>query len=105
VVSNIPGPPVAMWMDGCRLREAYPIVPLAERHAVAIGVTSLAGGAFFGLYADRKMLPDVEALARAVARSLDDLLAACDQGPPRPAPDDRGNGHRARRGLAAAGVP
>jgi hypothetical protein len=49
VVSNIPGPTQPLYMRGCRLVEAYPVVPLAERHAVSIGVTTIAGRACFGL--------------------------------------------------------
>ena len=79
VVSNIPGPQVPMWMRGCRLREVYPIVPLAERHALAIGVTTLEDELFFGLYADRKMLPDTDALTSAIEESLDELVAACEE--------------------------
>jgi WS/DGAT/MGAT family acyltransferase len=96
VVSNIPGPQVPMWMDGCRLREVYPIVPLAERHALAIGVTSLEDGIFFGLYADRKMMPDATRLARCIDDAIDELLTACDE-PAQPPPN--GNGHRALRAV------
>jgi diacylglycerol O-acyltransferase / wax synthase len=81
VVSNIPGPQAPMWMLGCRLREAYPIVPLADRHALSIGFTSVDGGAFFGIYADRDAGPDAELLARDIGDELDVLvgLAAADQ--------------------------
>jgi diacylglycerol O-acyltransferase / wax synthase len=74
VVSNIPGPQQPMWMLGCRLREAYPIVPLADRHALSIGFTSVDGGAFFGIYADRDAGPDAELLARDIGDELDELL-------------------------------
>jgi diacylglycerol O-acyltransferase len=74
VVSNIPGPTEPMYMLGCRLREAYPVVPLADRHAVSIGFTTVAGEAYFGLYADRDALPDADALAKALDESLDELL-------------------------------
>lgn len=87
VVSNIPGPRAPMWMLGCRLREAYPVVPLADRHAVAIGITSLEQDAFFGLYADRKMLPDADALADAINEDLDELLSACGVSAPVPPPE------------------
>lgn len=73
VVSNIPGPQVPVWMLGCRLREAYPIVPLADRHALSIGFTSVDGGAFFGIYADRDAGPDAELLARDVRDELGEL--------------------------------
>ena len=74
VVSNIPGPQLPMWMLGCRLRAAYPIVPLADRHALSIGFTSVDGGAFFGIYADRDAGPDAELLARDIGDELDELL-------------------------------
>jgi diacylglycerol O-acyltransferase / wax synthase len=73
VVSNIPGPQLPMWMLGCRLREAYPVVPLADRHALSIGFTSVDGGAFFGIYADRDAGPDAELLARDIGDELDEL--------------------------------
>ena len=73
VVSNIPGPQLPMWMLGCRLREAYPIVPLADGHALSVGFTSVDGGAFFGIYADRDAGPDAELLARDIGEELDEL--------------------------------
>ena len=73
VVSNIPGPQPPMWMLGCRLREAYPVVPLADKHALSIGFTSVDGGAFFGIYADRDAGPDAELLARDIGDELDEL--------------------------------
>ena len=54
-VSNIPGPRQPLWMAGCPLEEAYPVVPLADRHAVSIGFTTVAEQGFFGIYADRKI--------------------------------------------------
>jgi diacylglycerol O-acyltransferase / wax synthase len=75
VVSNIPGPQEPLWMLGCRLREAYPVVPLADRHALSIGFTSVAGGAFFGVYADRDAVSDAERLVADVACELDELAA------------------------------
>ncbi|HEY6777096.1 MAG TPA: wax ester/triacylglycerol synthase family O-acyltransferase [Thermoleophilaceae bacterium] len=74
VVSNIPGPAEQLYMLGCPLREAYPIVPLAERHGLSIGFTTVAGGAFFGVYADRDSVPDPERLAGEVGNALDELI-------------------------------
>jgi diacylglycerol O-acyltransferase len=82
VVSNIPGPPEPMWMLGCRLRETYPVVPLADRHALAIGFTTVAGGAFFGIYADRDAASDAELLKDDIGDTLDELARLA---PTRPA--------------------
>jgi WS/DGAT/MGAT family acyltransferase len=75
VVSNIPGPPVTTYLAGCELAEAFPIVPLTADHALSIGMLTVGGQACFGMYADRKALPDVDALAGHLHTALDDLLA------------------------------
>ena len=76
VVSNIPGPPEPLWMLGCRLEEAYPIVPFADRHSLSIGLTTVCDEAFLGLYADRRALPDADRLADLVNGEFDELRAA-----------------------------
>jgi len=83
-VSNIPGPRQPLWMAGCPLEEAYPIVPLADRHALSIGFTTVAERGFFGIYADRKLVADADVLAREVERSLDELLATTERHAPVP---------------------
>jgi WS/DGAT/MGAT family acyltransferase len=74
VVSNVPGPRIPLYMRGCRLAEAHPVVPLADRHALSIGFTTLGGRACFGLYADREALADVDDLVRAIGLEIDTLL-------------------------------
>jgi diacylglycerol O-acyltransferase len=74
VVSNVPGPRQPLYMLGCPLEEVYPVIPLADDHALSIGFTTVADDAFFGVYADRRTLPDAELLVRNVADQIDDLL-------------------------------
>jgi WS/DGAT/MGAT family acyltransferase len=74
VVSNIPGPREPLWMLGCELKDAYPIVPLAQGHGLSIGMTTVRDQACFGLYADRAVLPDADALARDLDAAIDELL-------------------------------
>jgi hypothetical protein len=74
IVSNIPGPSERLFMRGCELREAYPVVPLADRHALSIGFTSIQGQGCFGIYADRRTLPDARVLPEDVHDSVDELL-------------------------------
>jgi hypothetical protein len=50
-------------------------VPLADRHALSIGLTTLQDEAFFGIYADPDSVPDADDLARSVDESIDELLA------------------------------
>jgi WS/DGAT/MGAT family acyltransferase len=74
VVSNIPGPSQPMYMLGCPLRATYPVVPLADRHAVSIGMTTVHGRACFGVYTDREALPDADVLARDIDDAITELL-------------------------------
>jgi diacylglycerol O-acyltransferase / wax synthase len=76
VVSNIPGPRQPLYMLGCELEEVYPVVPIADRHAVAIGVTTIKDDSFFGVYADPETLPDADLLAKAIDESIEELLAS-----------------------------
>ena len=75
VVSNIPGPQQPLYMLGCELDEVYPIVPIADHHAVSIGMTTVNDRAFFGIYADRKSIPDSDLLSIGINKSIDELLA------------------------------
>jgi WS/DGAT/MGAT family acyltransferase len=75
VVSNIPGPPQQMYMRGCPLRAAYPVVPLADSHALSIGMTSVCGRACLGIYADREAIPEAGRLARDVDAAITELVA------------------------------
>jgi diacylglycerol O-acyltransferase / wax synthase len=85
VVSNVPGPPIPLYLRGCRLRAVYPIVPLARDHALSIGMMTIAGKACFGIYADRKTLPDAVRFAAHLDAALDELdaMAPKDEAIPR----------------------
>jgi diacylglycerol O-acyltransferase len=74
VVSNIPGPPQPLYLLGCELTRAYPVVPLAAGHALSVGMTTVQHEACLGLYADRQALPDVDRLARHLDNAIDELL-------------------------------
>ncbi len=80
VVSNIPGPTQPMYLLGCPLQAIYPMVPLTDRHAVSIGMTTLGERACFGVYADREALPDAGALAADIDDALTELLVLTPRG-------------------------
>jgi len=64
VVSNVPGPQLPLYVLGGRIEAIHPFVPLSPQgRALSIGVLSYDGGVFFGLAADRDLLPDLEDLA------------------------------------------
>jgi WS/DGAT/MGAT family acyltransferase len=74
-VSNVPGPRIPVWLRGCELREAVPVIPLADGHALSIGIFSYADRITFGAYADPHALPHVGDLPLALCASVLDVCA------------------------------
>jgi WS/DGAT/MGAT family acyltransferase len=72
-VSNVPGPRVPVYLLGAELEEAYPVIPLADDHALAIGIFTYCDRAFFGAYADPQALPDVDLMPQALAAAIAEL--------------------------------
>jgi WS/DGAT/MGAT family acyltransferase len=85
VVSNIPGPREPMYLLGCELEEAYPVVPIADRHALSIGMTTIKDEACFGIYADCEALADADLLADCIDVSVEQLLEIAEERDPHPA--------------------
>lgn len=75
-ISNVPGPRVALYAAGARVRSIYPVIPVPDRHALAIGVLTYEDHAHFGLYADPAALPRVGGLPVM----LEDALAELEPG-------------------------
>ncbi len=77
VISNVPGPPVPVYLLGCRLQAIHPYVALSpQRRALSIGVISYDGDLMFGLVGDRDRLPDLERLSDFVDEGLAEQFAA-----------------------------
>ena len=83
VVSNIPGPPCSVYMLGAELDEAYPVVPLSEKHALSIGIFSYGEHLHFGIYADPDALPEAAYLGGAISSSFRALERTVTKGPVR----------------------
>jgi diacylglycerol O-acyltransferase len=73
-VTNVPGPQAPLYAAGARMVETYPVPPLLEGHPLAIGVTSYDGHVYYGLTADRDMLPDADLLGPCLQEALDELV-------------------------------
>ena len=77
VVSNVPGPQQAFYLDGVPVLEVFPAVPLNPRNqALTIGVVSYDGGVRFGLLADHDALPDVAEAAAGLEQAVSELVTA-----------------------------
>ena len=52
VVTNVPGPQFPLFLMGRRMERVFPMVPLAKRQALCVGIMSYDGQVNFGLIGD-----------------------------------------------------
>jgi hypothetical protein len=74
-ITNVPGPQQPLYALGCRMRQVWPIVPLAAEHAIALAVISYDGHLFFAFNADRDAVPDLDVVMTGFDESLEELRA------------------------------
>jgi len=68
VLTNVPGPPVPLYLAGQRIRDLMFWVPQAGRLGVGISILSYAGNVHLGIVTDAGLVPcPEEALAGVVA--------------------------------------
>jgi diacylglycerol O-acyltransferase / wax synthase len=72
-VTNVPGPPVPLYLAGARLLELFPVVSLMGNFTLAVAVLSYAGQLNLTAVADQDTCPDVEVFTRGVRSALDEL--------------------------------
>jgi diacylglycerol O-acyltransferase / wax synthase len=72
-VSQSPAPRGSLYLLGCELEQVYSVVPIAQGHALAIGMVRYRQELFFGCYADPDALPEVHQLPELIAAELHEL--------------------------------
>lgn len=75
VISNVPGPPLQLYLAGARLVSNYPTSIITHGLALNITAQSYHESLDLGLMADAKAMPDVRALADGILAALDEVLA------------------------------
>jgi diacylglycerol O-acyltransferase / wax synthase len=101
-VTNVPGPQSPLYAAGARMVATYPVHPLMPGHPLGIGVTSYEGGIYYGITADRDLLPDVDLLGPCLVEALDELLDTVSGARPR-VPRGRKKAARPAKGPSRAG--
>jgi WS/DGAT/MGAT family acyltransferase len=76
IVTNVPGPPVPLYLLGAPVLEAYPLVPLYANQALGMALLSYAGGLHWGLTADWDRVPDLHDVALGLVESFEELRKA-----------------------------
>lgn len=65
-----------MYLAGARMVAYHPVLPIQERTALSIAVTSLVGTMGFGFTADWDAVPDIDLLSDGVMESFAELKKA-----------------------------
>jgi WS/DGAT/MGAT family acyltransferase len=73
VVTNVPGPPIPVYMNGARLLESYPLVPLYENQALGVALFSYDGGLYWGFNSCWDAMPNLHGFVEAVEREFETL--------------------------------
>lgn len=74
VISNVPGPPVPLYLAGAELQHFYPVSTLIDGQGLNITVQSYRDNLDFGFLACRELVPDVWTMTDLLHESLDELL-------------------------------
>jgi diacylglycerol O-acyltransferase / wax synthase len=76
VVTNVPGPQLPLYVLGRRMESIFPMVPLARRQALCVGIISYNGQVDFGLVGDYDAMADLESFALDLAGAVGEIVEA-----------------------------
>ena len=76
VVTNVPGPQFPLYLLGSKMLATFPMVPLAAKQAVCVGIMSYNGQVNFGLVGDYDAMPGLDSLAEDLTAEIDSLAEA-----------------------------
>jgi WS/DGAT/MGAT family acyltransferase len=75
VVTNVPGPQFPLYVLGRKMESIFPMVPLARRQALCIGIMSYNGQIDFGLVGDYDAMADLDSFALDLEGALAEAIA------------------------------
>ena len=70
VITNVPGPPLPLYLRGAQMLEAFPYVPLSEDTTVGVAIASYNGALNMGLTGDWDTTADLDVLASGIEKAL-----------------------------------
>ena len=73
ICTNVPGPPVSIYVQGKRLGTLVPLVPLAQGVGLAFAILSYADTLTIGITADAALVPDCDRFAELLQSGLEEL--------------------------------
>jgi diacylglycerol O-acyltransferase / wax synthase len=83
VVTNVPGPQFPLYVLGRKMESIFPMVPLARRQALCIGIMSYNGQVNFGLIGDYDAMADLDSFALDLEAATAEAVATVPSKPKR----------------------
>lgn len=74
VVTNVPGPQFPLYVLGRKMESIFPMVPLARRQALCVGIMSYNGQVNFGLVGDYDAMADLDSFALDLEAATQEVL-------------------------------
>jgi len=72
-VSNVPGPRLPLFAAGAEVESIYPVIPISDGHALAIGALTYRDSIHFAAYVDPVALPEADQLRTLLAAATTEL--------------------------------
>jgi WS/DGAT/MGAT family acyltransferase len=76
VVTNVPGPQFPLFVLGRQMESIFPMVPLARRQALCVGIMSYNGQVDFGLIGDYDAMADLDSFGLDLEAAMTQIAAA-----------------------------
>jgi WS/DGAT/MGAT family acyltransferase len=73
ILSNVPGPPMPLYLAGARLAGIYPLGPLMDGAGLNVTILSEEDRVGFGIVACPELVPDVWQIAEAIPKALHEI--------------------------------
>jgi diacylglycerol O-acyltransferase / wax synthase len=83
VVTNVPGPQFPLYVLGRKMESIFPMVPLARRQALCVGIMSYNGQVNFGLIGDYDAMADLDSFGLDLEAATAELAATAPAKPRR----------------------
>ena len=76
VVTNVPGPQLPLYVLGRQMESIFPMVPLARRQALCVGIMSYNGQVNFGLIGDYDAMADLDSFGLDLEAAIREAVAS-----------------------------
>jgi WS/DGAT/MGAT family acyltransferase len=102
VVTNVPGPQFPLYVLGRKMESIFPMVPLARRQALCVGIMSYNGQVNFGLVGDYDAMADLDSFALDLDAATQEIMKTVPKSGAKPAPKKKAKKSKAKATAASS---